>query len=204
MISKRRAKSNILAVYHAATEYEHTAGREWYHTAHQVAYVLGRDYGVSTDTAAAILAHLSPSNRWTQNVKDAETVLAAYAAGTLGQGVTVSTYPAAVDRCMVTLGTSANPLDCFGPKAHKTRSFAALIADPFSDLVCIDGHAWNILHGVRVPLKQAPSLSAKGRYGHAVNCYRSVAESLGLAGSTVQAVTWLAWRRIHKTTRGNK
>lgn len=65
-----------------ATATDWDAGTGWYRTARATAEDMAREYGTDTDTAARVLAVLSPNLRWAQNVQAARAVLAEYRYGT--------------------------------------------------------------------------------------------------------------------------
>jgi hypothetical protein len=46
-----------------------------------VAYRIGLEYQLNTETVAAVIAALSPNNKWERNCKDAENVIAAFMLG---------------------------------------------------------------------------------------------------------------------------
>lgn len=70
-----------------------------------------------------------------------------------------------------------------------------------SSTVCIDGHAWSIWFGERRTMKDVPSITPKVR-DVIIADYVAVSRHLCDTGeaftpSEVQAVTWLAHRRLH-------
>lgn len=87
--------ASILDYYGKATDADIAAGTEWYATALATAERLAIAGGITTDTAARIIAVLSPRKRWWQNIVAAECIIEAfrngqdmpYIAGTLGANV---------------------------------------------------------------------------------------------------------------------
>ena len=71
----------------------------------------------------------------------------------------------------------------------------------FDDTVCVDGHAYAIWIGERIPTTKTPSISAP-LYQTITRAYVNVAkDSHSLCGekltpAQVQAVTWVTYRRI--------
>ena len=80
----------------------------------------------------------------------------------------------------------------------KLREFASCIAG-LSD-VCIDGHAYCIWAANRTGLKDVPAIGVKLRREIKAD-YRAAADELGITPSACQAITWVAWRRIHEVTK---
>lgn len=56
-------------------------GMAWYDTAHGMAAADGKQYGIGTDHAAAVIAALSPQMEWGRNTQLAEKTMAAVADG---------------------------------------------------------------------------------------------------------------------------
>jgi hypothetical protein len=78
-----------------------------------------------------------------------------------------------------------------GPKLSEFFNCIRGITD-----VCIDGHAYSIWFGDRITLAKVPSIGKKIRQVIKKD-YLAVAEANGLKGYEVQAITWVAHRRIH-------
>jgi hypothetical protein len=172
---------NITSVFVTASEAQYRAGRAWYETANRTAEMIADG---DVRTGAGVLAALSPQTSWWLNV---ELACDAFDAGTARRHTTDSCSKA--NRIMA----GENPEDVL-PMRRKTGHFYRCIADPSdADAVCIDRHAYDICVGI--PLGDwERGLSAYGRYALVADAYRRAARSLGELPSTVQAVTWVAWR----------
>lgn len=189
---------NILRVYRVATPEERAEGACWYAQAHLACDLLGQRHGRSTQTCAGIVAALSPQMPWEWNLRAADQLCAAWASG--GELPRVTAYPANVRKAERIYHGEA-PDRVLG--GNKVRSFYALMAgayaDPFSGVVCVDGHAINIaeyrLFGTGAGAKHPRSYSAYVDYARA---YTVAAHKRGLPAHAMQATTWLAWRRIQK------
>jgi hypothetical protein len=72
---------NILTWRTLATPEDIDAGRNWYPFARRCAADMATKYGVPLDTAAGIIAVLSPQTEWLANLRAAETILRHHAAG---------------------------------------------------------------------------------------------------------------------------
>ncbi len=193
---------NIKAVYQLATAEEIVTGKAWYQVAKAAAQLIAERHGVSEVVAIGVIAALSPRNRWSRNLLDAENLIEAY----------VADSESAIDTKVCTFGANkikalrileaGNPLldeilDILsGPKL---REFATCINDSLTFDVCIDGHAYCIWNGGRTSLADVPRIGVKLR-AQIKEDYRDAASDLGLNPSALQAITWVAWRRLHGIT----
>jgi hypothetical protein len=192
---------NILAVFFSASTTERLEGLEWYARATRISRELADAYKVTNgfDTVAGIIAALSPNNRWHRNVQDAEALIRAYTLGTNLDAVKVSTYSKNKTKAIAILN-GENPLDILG--GNKVRAFYRCIIG--EDDVCVDGHAYSIWLGQRVPTTKTPKISDK-LYQAIAEDYRIAASQINtILGSNtyspaqVQAVTWVTWRNHNK------
>ena len=198
---------NIKAIYELASAAEIADGKAWYPLANNFAATLAERYGITQSTAVAVTAALSPRNRWERNQADSEAVISAYVTGGAKQAllVKVCTFGSNKAKAVALLDHEANADEAVrwddlqailsGPKL---REFANSISG--RDEVCIDGHAWCIHQNERRGLKSVPKITAKAR-AQIKNDYRKAAADLGLKASELQAITWVAWRRIHGVTK---
>ena len=193
---------NILAVHQLATLTEKVEGRAWYPTAKTIAIELASRYGIPANQAVGVIAALSPRNKWERNVQDADALISAYVAGGADQAMVtkVCTFGKNKAKAVAILESGAETLPTVleilsGPKL---REFASCIAG--LDDVTIDGHAFCIWQGERTRLEHVPAIGVKLRRQIKAD-YRQAADELGVTPSGVQAVSWLAWRRIHGVTK---
>jgi len=192
-----RNQKHIQALLDLASAAETASGMTWYKDANQVAVTLADRYEISEETAAGVIAALSPRNKWDRNLIDAENLIAAYVAGGAEacEEVKVCTFGAnkqkAVEILLWNAGEQAALDILSGPKL---REFFSCILG--RDDVCIDGHAYSIWFGDRVTLNKVPSIGKKLREAIKKD-YLAVAKKNNLKGFEVQAITWVAHRRIH-------
>jgi hypothetical protein len=82
-----------------------------------------------------------------------------------------------------------------------TAFFRCIMGD--TDTVCVDGHAFAIFKGQRIPTSKTPNIG-KGLYLTIQRSYQLVADRSAdivrhkLTPSQVQAVTWVTYRRMLK------
>jgi hypothetical protein len=178
----------ILRTYHAATPEEMAEGMTWYRTAAQEIRRRLVPLGVTFRQACGIVAALSPQTPWARNILYAERCCR-------GENT-----PATGDRRRLaeSIRDGADPVKVV--KGLKTGEFLACLLDQRTDRVCIDGHAYSIWVGRRIETSKVPTLRASD---HAIirEDYQSAAYAAGVRPHQMQAITWLAWRRLHAVRR---
>ena len=197
---------NILAVYDLATTGERREGMEWYNRANRVAADIASEHGISLETAAGVIAALSPNNRWERNIVDAENVIRAFSIGGAEEAerVKVCTYGKMRTKAIQILEATSIVDHASILNGRKITAFYECIIGR-QDAVCIDGHAYSIWFGDRLTMKQVPNIGKK-LYAEIVSDYVEAARILSEDGTSVtafevQAVTWCAWRRLHGVTK---
>jgi hypothetical protein len=191
---------SILAVFFSASDLETISGAQWYETAQNAAATIAARYSVSADIAAGVIAALSPNNRWERNLRDADNLIGAHTLGGYSDALEIktSTYNRNKIKALSILEGSA-PLEVLG--GLKVRAFYSCITG--GNEVCIDGHAYAIWRGERISTSSTPKISAK-LYGSIVADYVKATATINSVMGTnyrpyqVQAITWLAWRRMVK------
>ncbi len=180
---------NIHRVYSQATADEMSAGLGWYKAAHDEAARLAKENNLTIEQTSAIIAALSPGLRWERNIEAAERVIRGRSLNGLG----VRWYDGVKKARRIRKGQ--NPAVVL--KGNKVRAFWSNILNPArSSAVCVDFHAHSIWSGNRWTADKAPSLS-DGLYNRVATDYVVVAKDLGLTPCQLQAIVWVAWRRIH-------
>ena len=193
---------NILAVFFQASETELQEGKAWYANAFEVAKAISMRYDLpgGIDTVAAVIAALSPNNRWERNVRDAESLIRVYTMGGELDALKVSSYSQNKEKAVRILKGEA-PLDVLG--GNKVRAFYHCIANHSDLSVCIDGHAFSIWSGQRVTTTKTPKISDK-LYAKISEDYRIAATVINqvtgacYTARQIQAITWVVWRNLHK------
>lgn len=168
-------RRRILAEWRAASADDLAAGLEWYARAERAA----ADVAPHNPTmGAAIIAALSPRNRWSVNVAQAARVALAAACGFDCPAVSTGGNRAKAWR--IALGEPAADI-LRGPKV---RAFFANITGD-DDAVTVDVWAARAAEGVK--RSDAPS---GRRYALIARAYRDVADALGVPPRHVQAAVW--------------
>jgi hypothetical protein len=192
---------NILAVYRQATPNEKRDGVVWYAEALASCMNISNDTSVPLHIVVGVCAALSPNNKWDRNVQNARDLIVAFINGDYIESVKVSTYHAMKRKAWGIL--EAMP-DHDGVIAllngQKIVSFYRNIMG--DDTCTIDGHARNIYYGERVGLTNDKSNVGKREYSEIQSAYVKAGKKVRLNGRSLkafemQAITWVAWRRIH-------
>ena len=189
----------ILATFFNASPAELADGATWYQRASDAASIIASKYALSADIVAGVIAALSPSNRWERNVSDADLLCRSYVLGghTAADKVKVSTYGANKVKALRILA-GESPLDVLG--GLKVRAFYRCIIGDES-AVCIDGHAYAVWAGERIPTTQTPKIGAK-LYASIASDYIRAADTINgilsadYSAAQIQAIVWLAYRRL--------
>ena len=195
---------NILSIYDMATPEEISAGVVWYATALAECRRISIDNDVPLNTVVGVTASLSPNNKWTRNIVNARDMVEAYVNGESIESFKVSTYTKMKEKAWSILecGTVSDVEIIEILKGQKIISFFENIMG--YDGCTIDGHARNIAYNQRIGLTGSLYIGKKE--------YKSLQEEYVKAASMrstngrelkafeMQAVTWVAWRRIHNIT----
>lgn len=182
--------ANILAAWDECTDDDRTSGRDWYASARELAATLDPADPVR---GAAVIAVLSPLLSWPMNVRGATDV-----------------YSHRPFRGMTKNGLKAEALRDGGDidtyvRGSKVRSFFLNISDPSAaDAVTVDRHAVDVALGrVTDDATRGAILGRKSEYARVRDSYLAAAAIISdrtgqhWAGSQVQAVVWVMWRKRH-------
>ncbi len=191
--------NNIKAIYLLSTTQEKIDGANWYESAHKIALNLADNYGLTLQTVAGVIAALSPRNKWSRNVIDAENVIETFVRDPESAvNIKVCTFNKNKEKALKIL---RNNQDFFtdntreilsGPKLNEFFNCILGVEDD----VCIDGHAYCIFNGSRTSLKDVPSIGVKLRK-EIKSDFRKAAAKFNISAAEMQAITWVTWRRIH-------
>jgi len=201
----RAVTRNISGMLQLASQADILSGLDWYKRAHKLGVRLIHAYdGLTLGQAVGVIAALSPNNKWTRNCVDAEAMIKAWHMGTDPMGVKVCTFNPNKAKAAAILALTADDLetDTIAEILNGRKVVAfyrSIMGDP--DAVCVDGHAYAVWIGERIPTTQTPSIGVK-LYADIARAYQLVAKrSYELCGTTltptqVQAVTWVTYRRL--------
>ena len=189
---------NILAVFNQATPEEIESGKAWYINARNDAQEIADACELPLHVVVGVIAALSPTNLWEQNVKDARLFCETFVSGGYFEDVKASTYKKMWEKAWSILQAGANH---HSPDYIATILNGPKITDFFwcilgFDCCVIDGHAWGIAFADRRVMQDVPFIGKKLRK-ELQKAYIHAGHATGLMAYEMQAITWVAWRRIH-------
>ena len=199
LVDHERMIHNITSVYRDADETQHAEGLLWYSDAQKAAYHIAVKYDIAVFIVVAVIAALSPNNKWSRNIVNADALIGAFMQGDGIDAVKVSTYHKMKQKAWAIL--AARP-DYDGAKTmlkgQKITSFFCDIMGEFN--VTIDGHARNIAYGERIGLTDDRTNIGVREYRALQAAYEEAARRVGLMPYQLQAITWRVWRDRHGIT----
>lgn len=186
-LSIRQQANRIQKVLDQATYGERIEGMKWYTDAHDFAQMVAETYDLTVKQVSQLISLLSPQKKWEQNKADVLQFLNGDTDSIFSTKRTLSECEAVIDSGFEI------------PESRmKTFAFAKCIEEAYdneSDPVVIDRHAIKIAYG---QMSAKPIIITDKRYRDAREAYKIVAEKNGLRAHEVQAITWVAYKRIVK------
>jgi hypothetical protein len=182
MRPETRYKRNILKTWRRVDENDVRDGVNWYPTAHTLAEQIGKG---DVKKGAGILAAFSPMVAWSLNVEMARnSVETGHFTGHFRAN------NAKAER----IWNGEEPLRVLG--GNKVRAFyQCILTAGECDTPVIDRHSIAVALNA-FPSDKERSTYARGRwYDIFAKAYREVAAEIGIPVATLQAVTWVRWRR---------
>ena len=183
---------NLDFFFNFATKQDIKNGLNWYLEAFKIVRELALKYGFDFFIVANVLAALSPRNRWSQNIKDTETVLKAVNEGKEPNEVKVCTF----NNNKFKAFRIAKGNLIINELSPKTYNFTKNIAHLDSEALTVD--IWHL----RACLKQFKSIKTasigKIAYQQLKDLTIRKAEKLGIKGFQYQAIIWLAAQRYYQ------
>ena len=75
LVDHERMIHNITSVYRDADETQHAEGLLWYDNAQTAAHYIAVRYDVPVYLVVAVIAALSPNNKWSRNVRNGQVAI---------------------------------------------------------------------------------------------------------------------------------
>lgn len=174
---------NIVSMFLRATDTEYSEGMTWYADRNAFAHILTPG---DVWKGAGIIAAFSPLTPWNRNVELATAFVESdgtMTRGTLGNSL----------RAAFRIYNGEHTLEVL--KGDKTRAFASAIADPSHNVATIDRHAHDIAVG-SFDFNDKSRKIGKRLFKELSDAYCEAADYAGIAPAQMQAITWLAGRRV--------
>lgn len=188
---------NIIAIYKLAKPSEIKHGLTWYVNANSDCKEIAEKLELPLHIVIGVVSALSPNNKWERNVINAEDLCTAFINGQDMDSVKVSTYHKMKEKAWSILETMPSydeTIEILNGK--KIVSFFRNISGDETDIT-IDGHARNIYYNDKQGLTTPNTNIKKNEYKDIQKAYLRASKKLGIKAYELQAITWVAWRRIH-------
>ena len=216
---------NIVKCYENSYTVEIHQGIKWYSNAYDIALSLSNKYRVDINQVVGVIAALSPNNEWSRNCIDAEKLLKTWSIFNshidLSKGdkldhiviknwlklVKVCTFNANRDKAIKILMIKGKNKSIkkiqkilFGKAGYKVVEFMDSILGRES--CTIDGHAFSIWAGIRIPTTKTPPIGKKLRESIKAD-YKLATQFINydlgtkFKTSEIQAITWTTHKRIY-------
>lgn len=187
---------NITKAYGNATESEVNEGLEWYSEANRIANKLSLDGLLDKrngmpETAAGVLAAVSPQTQWEHNILIAAHLIT-------GEPLTKGMFQTNVRLNQARrIINGERPSDVL--KGRKVRAFYVCILEPYNhDTVVIDRHAMCAAEGRLMARQEQNKVGhSKALYQMYAEAYFAAADQLSLLPCELQAIVWVSWRNLH-------
>ena len=188
--------ANIVAMYNNAAADQIAIGMAWYPDAQKQAHGIAIKHDMPVYIVVAVIAALSPNNKWTRNVQNADALIGAFIRGDAMETVKVSTYHKMKAKAWRILQKIPDYDDAKRMlNGQKITSFFMDIMGEFN--VTIDGHARNIAYNERVGLTDDRTNIGVREYRALQDAYKDAAKQIGIMPYQLQAITWTVWRDLH-------
>tara|TARA_R100001369_G_scaffold89383_1_gene126968 strand:- start:28 stop:618 length:591 start_codon:yes stop_codon:yes gene_type:complete len=191
---------NIIAIYKLANPNEIKHGLTWYVNANTDCMRIANTLELPLHIVIGVVSALSPNNKWERNIVNAQDLCTAFINGHDMDSIKVSTYHKMKQKAWHILETMPSYEETITIlNGKKIVSFYRNISGDETDIT-IDGHARNIYYNDRQGLTTPNTNIRKLEYLDIQKAYLRASKKLGVKAYELQAITWVAWRRIHGIT----
>jgi hypothetical protein len=196
---------HISGMLQLASQGDILEGLNWYQRAYDLALRFIHAYdGLTMGQAVGVIAALSPNNKWERNCIDAEAMIKTWHIQGDYNSVKVCTFGKNKQKAIEILSLESVDTEAIASilSGQKVVAFYRSIMGD-KNAVCVDGHAYAIFIGERIPTTKTPSITPK-LFETIQRAYQLVSKrSVDLCGvelspTQVQAVTWVTYRRLIK------
>jgi len=196
------AVHNIIACRRRAKPQDVATGIAWYAEAYEECRRIAENNGIAIHIAVAVVAALSPNNRWSTNVSNAADLIQAWRERRPMDSVSVCTYGKMKEKAWSIL--QKMPMrNHIVKEMLNGRKIVCFYENIMGEDTCtIDGHARNIAYNERVNLTDNKTNIGVREYANLQEAYRQAAKRCTVNGRKfkayeLQAVTWVTWRKQH-------
>ena len=188
----KQIKKNINYFYNNATKNEIIQGKQWYINANNEANKIAKKYNLDVYKVSQVISALSPRNKWSQNLKDADKLCEAFILGLQPTDIKVCTFHSNKFKAFNILSNNINITN----NSLKTFNFVNNIAYLSSEHLTID--IWHIRSCLNSSIKIDSANIGKIAYNQIRDITINIANKLNLTGYQLQAIVWVTSQRLYK------
>ena len=190
---------NIKTIYELATPEERKHGFTWYKIANIECLKIANKFEMPLYIVVGVVAALSPNNKWDRNITNGHDLIEAFINGDHMESVKVSTYHKMKEKAWHILESMPDYEET--KQQLNGQKIVCFFENIMGEDTCtIDGHARNIYYGERIGLTNDKTNIGKKEYQFLQSEYKKLANEYGMKAYEMQAITWVAWRRLHNIT----
>tara|TARA_B110000285_G_C15103634_1_gene606571 strand:- start:811 stop:1422 length:612 start_codon:yes stop_codon:yes gene_type:complete len=197
-IQIRKINKNLDYFFNIATNEQIKSGLMWYQNANNEANIIAKKYNLDVYKVSQVISALSPRNKWSQNIRDANKVCEAYVLGLHPEDIKVCTFHTNKFKAFNILANNV----AITETSLKTFNFVNNIAYLNNDFLTID--IWHLRACFFKDIKINSASIGKIAYQQIKNITIKKANKLGLKGFELQAIIWLTAQTIFINNRKNK
>tara|TARA_R110002167_G_scaffold108588_1_gene277234 strand:+ start:1434 stop:2030 length:597 start_codon:yes stop_codon:yes gene_type:complete len=188
----KQIKKNINYFYNNATKNEIIQGKQWYINANNEANIIAKKYNLNVYKVSQVISALSPRNKWSQNIKDANKVCEAFILGLHPENIKVCTFHSNKFKAFNILASNTQITN----NSLKTFNFVNNIAYLSSEHLTID--IWHLRSCLNSSIKISNANIGKVAYQQIRDITINIANKLNLTGYELQAIVWVTSQRLYK------
>jgi len=182
----KKINNNLDFFFNTSTDANIKDGLKWYQSANNEAQIIAKKYNLDMYKVAQVISALSPRNKWSQNIKDADRVCEAFKLGLHPTDIKVCTFHTNKFKAFNIL---ANNKD-ITQKSLKTFNFVHNIAYLSNEHLTVD--IWHLRACFKDDIKIGSASIGQVAYGQIKKLTLKKANKLGLKGFELQAILWVS------------
>lgn len=189
---------NIEHILSQAVDSDYQQGITWYKEARLFCYQVSKDYSISFRKVCAILAALSPRNKWARNKSDC-IALIEYLTGCSDIQPKIATYGGMIKKATIIFNSRIDTKNHMIKllNGQKITAFFLNIYDVQSDFVTVDSWMQLISLGKYIPVEDRPPLK-KSDYKLIEIIIRDIAALNKINPPVLQAILWTTCKRLNE------
>lgn len=202
MLNENTIKKNLNKVLANVSPSDYDEGLQWYKNARVFAYHLSQKYSLPYIKCCAVIAALSPRNKWERNKLDADMLIYTVLFGK--QEHKTSTYTLMRDKAIKIILSKDNRISNIlnilnGPKI---TAFFLNIYQVDNNCVTVDTWIHLVAQGKYIETRKRKNLN-KTLYKRIEEVIKNTAAEYGIKPYELQAIAWVGFKRMTKESDYN-